>query len=174
MSAQPVPIFVSMGQIFTPQQRAFADALFAALRVAGMAPEHFLREPPSEEPWLKAIQEHMQQCHGALVVAFPRVRYEQGVEWPDSARQTPLASRSLATIWLQVEATMAFTLDLPLLILIERDLHAEGLVNLRHREVYPVEYDLRELRSRAELPANVRAALDDFVARALRHAGRQI
>ena len=81
---------------------------------------------------LMAVREQMQQCSGTAVVAFERMRIEAGRDHRGHDRDEPLNKESLPTVWNQIEATMAYSLDHPLLVMAERGLRSEGLLESRY------------------------------------------
>lgn len=126
-------VFVSVGRPTTPEQNEFVAALERCL-----ADDHDLHprtlgrnEWSSEQP-LRAIKKRMQSCSGAAVIAFERLHAaaarDRGRD-PDDNEIGPLA---LTTVWNQIEAAMAYTLGLPILVLAEEGLRSEGLLEERY------------------------------------------
>ena len=161
MSDKVIPVFVSVGRHYRPEETVLIERLFARLRALGADPRTLPRDQWDEETPLRAIASLMNRCRGALVIAFSRMRYEAGSEWPDSAQQITTESRDVATVWLHVEAALAFAFRLPTLVLVERRLHPEGLLNPKHHEYRAIEYDMLDCQN--GLPAYLIQALDDFV-----------
>ena len=71
---------------------------------------------------LKDVEYRMGQCYGAVVLAFERTRIDRGVSRPDSKLQKELKDVRLPTVWNHIEASMAYTRGLPLLVLVEHGL----------------------------------------------------
>ena len=161
MRENSLPIFVSVGRHYRSEETVLIERISTTLRAFGATP---LTLPP--ERWdartpLQAISRLMSQCAGVLVIAFPRVRCVHGYEWPDSPEQQLIATREVATVWLHVEATLAFAIGLPTLVLTERRLHPEGLLNPKHQEYRAIEYDT--LQRQDGLPDSLTEALRAFV-----------
>ncbi|WP_434798274.1 hypothetical protein [Terrisporobacter vanillatitrophus] len=71
---------------------------------------------PNETPMI-AIKKVMDQCEGAIILGFPQIRIERGIKKAGTRNEEKIDSKDIPTPWNQIEATMAFMLDLPLLII---------------------------------------------------------
>lgn len=162
MGERAIPIFVSVGRHYKSEEAVLTGRVSDALREFGAEPLTLPREQWNRRSPLQAISRLMRQCDGVLVIAFTRMRYEAGYEWPDSPQQASVGVRDVATVWLHIEAALSFAYGLPTLVLTERRLHAEGLLNPKHEEYRAVEYDLMACQDR--LPDYIREALRAFVA----------
>lgn len=69
---------------------------------------------PNVSP-IKAVEQLMRQCSGAVILGFPK---------PNTYSEKPIKDILLPTSWNHIEASMAFMLDLPLLVI--RDKGVEG------------------------------------------------
>jgi hypothetical protein len=69
----------------------------------------------------------MDECSGAAVIAFERTRIESGTE-----EAAEISNQALPTVWNQIEATMAYSLGKPLLVIGEEGLRSEGLLESRY------------------------------------------
>ena len=99
-------VFVSMGRPFTADQTAFRDDLINFLSQNGMTPRAInVTDYPTGSP-LKGIFDVMRQCSGAIIVAFERSFYPQGVDRRHSNTPSTLADTRYTTPWSQIEATM--------------------------------------------------------------------
>ena len=120
-------IFVSVGSAATDQQEAFICAVEARLRAEGLTPHTVGRDTFSADAPLKAVTELMERCTGAVVIALERSFFPQGLDKP-GPKQSPLANVKLPTPWNQIEAAMAYSRKLPLLMIVEKGLRTEGLL----------------------------------------------
>ena len=161
VSDKLIPVFVSVGRHYRPEEAVLIELLFAQLRALGVDPRTLPRDQWDEDTPLRVIASLMRQCRGALVIAFSRMRYVTGYEWPESPLQITLETRDVATVWLHVEAALAFAFRLPTLVLVERRLHPEGLLNPKHHEYRAIEYDMLDCQD--GLPAFLIEALNTFV-----------
>lgn len=121
-------VFVSVGTGLNPQQEAFVNAVEARLRTLGLTPCTIGRNTFSTDAPLNAVNELMDRCVGAVVIAVERYFFEGGRERRGSDREKPLAAAAFPTSWNQIEAAMAFGRELPLLVLVDDQLHCDGLL----------------------------------------------
>jgi len=70
----------------------------------------------------------MKECDGAVIVAFERIYAKEGLERAESQTVKRLVDLRITTVWNQVEAAMAYCLELPLLIVCEPDLRQEAIL----------------------------------------------
>jgi hypothetical protein len=70
----------------------------------------------------------MRGCAGAIIVAYERIHIEQGTDRRGAPDSVAICDDLLPTVWNQVEATMAYTLGLPLLVIAERGLQSAALL----------------------------------------------
>jgi len=61
-------------------------------------------------------------------VALKRIHIIDGVELRDSGGTSELANVSLPTVWNQIEAAMAYSMEQPLLAIVETGLRNEGVL----------------------------------------------
>jgi len=126
------PVFVSIGRHGGEAQHGFVDCIVQALRRSGLAPRLPSRgRSESGEP-LERILMDMKRCYGVVVIAYPRWHFPVGQEIVETTMEVVLGTRKLPSVWLQVEAALAYALELPLLILVDEQIHAEGVLNLKH------------------------------------------
>jgi hypothetical protein len=121
-------VFVSVGTGLSDPQEAFVAAVEARLRAIGLHPCTIGRNTFSADAPLRAVTELMDRCDGAVVIALERYRFPAGIERPGSAKERPLDGARLSTPWNQIEAAMAYSRGLPLLVLVDREVRADGLL----------------------------------------------
>jgi hypothetical protein len=123
----PPGVFLSVGskEKRTSDQDQFVQALEGLLGNSGFQVR--TAAASSINPLAK-IREEMNLCDGAVIVAFERIYAKEGRERKSSRSSEKLADLKLTTVWNQVEAAMAYCLGLPLLIVREKGLRAEGLL----------------------------------------------
>jgi hypothetical protein len=120
-------VFLSVGRASTPAQESFVKAVERCLMERDLHPVALGRNEWSSEQPLIAVRNRMQQCAGTAVVAFERIRIESGAE-----RDKRLTDERLPTIWNQIEASIAYSLGHPLLVIAESGLRTEGLLESRY------------------------------------------
>jgi hypothetical protein len=122
-------VFLSSGRTETPQQDAFVNAVIQCLQDEGF---EVVRALWSSEQPLKPIWRKLKECAGTTVIAFERLHFEAGVEFRRSTKERPLRDTSVPTVWNQIEAAMAYTLNHPLFVVVEEGLREEGLLEGRY------------------------------------------
>jgi hypothetical protein len=121
-------VFLSVGRASTPQQEAFVRCIEAHLQAQGLTPRTVGRSAFSSSQPLKLVSELMRECRGTVIVAFERTFVEKGIEKRGGPDEAPFSGGILPTIWNQIEAAMAYVHGHPLLVICERDLKKEGLL----------------------------------------------
>jgi len=121
-------IFLSVGRTSTKEQEDFVKAVEDLFRSNGLVPQTLGRTYWSSIQPLKAVDDLMRQCCGTAIVAFERIHIEKGIERRGCAEEHSLEYIALPTVWNQIEAAMAYTLGHPLLVIIEKGLRSEGLL----------------------------------------------
>lgn len=122
-----VDVFVSVGRTTTDEQETLVQAVERCLRERGLRPHTLGRSDWSSAQPLRAIEELMRRCSGTAVIAFERLRIDEGTDLGASGGERALSDERLPTTWNQIEATMAYALGHPLLVLAE-----EGLLESRY------------------------------------------
>lgn len=120
-------VFISMGSTATKEQREFVDAVLDMLKMTGLSPRIMNENEWSHEQPLNAIKKVMKECKGAVIIAFSRSKFKEGIEIRKDGNRD-LNDISLPTPWNQIEASMAYSYDLPLLVVAEKGLKSEGLI----------------------------------------------
>jgi hypothetical protein len=121
-------VFVSVGATATAEQEAFVRSIEDRLRSESLVPKTVGRNTFSADAPLKAITELMEHCAGIVVIALERSYFPAGLDKRGGPRQAGLAEVRLPTPWNHIEAAMAYTKHLPLLVIVEAGLKAEGLL----------------------------------------------
>jgi hypothetical protein len=123
-----IDVFLSVGRTSTANQEAFVSALEQFLKKHGLKPQTAGRSSFSVDQPLRHVMQLMRQCSGTVIVAFERVYIRDGVERRGSDGQHELADCSLPTVWNQIEATISYVLELPIMVVCEHGLRSEGLL----------------------------------------------
>jgi len=121
-------VFVSVGTALNPSQEEFVNAVEARLRAIGLNPVTIGRNRFSASAPLRAVSDLMDECRGTVVIALERYRFPEGEERPESSLRAELADVRLPTVWNQIEAAMAYSRGLPLLVLVDQELRTDGLL----------------------------------------------
>ncbi|TKD38120.1 hypothetical protein [Azotobacter chroococcum] len=120
-------VFISKGSAATDEQRTFVDAVLEMLDTVGMSARIMGENEWSHEQPLRAIRKIMKECDGAVIIAFTRTQFDEGIELKKN-QITPISNIKLPTTWNHIEASMAYSFDLPLLVVAESGLKSEGLI----------------------------------------------
>lgn len=130
MSAEPADsvteIFISVGRCCCPEQERVVDRFFDFVRKSGLRPLSSSHGDywPAAGP-VEALREVLDRASGTIILALERKMIENGTE----LRNTKLRDELLPTVWNQVEAGMACGAKHPILILIDRGIRQEGLLD---------------------------------------------
>ena len=121
-------IFVSVGATCSEEQEVFVRAVEDRLRSEGLIPQTVGRNTFSSDSPLMTITELLESCQGAVVIALERSFFPLGIDKRGGPNQTQLSNIKLATPWNHIEAAMAYSRRLPLLVVVESGLKSEGLL----------------------------------------------
>lgn len=102
------------------------------LENAGLSPRQMGKNEWSAEQPLRAIRRVIDQCSGTVVIAFTRYEFATGRELQKDGTSKQLEEIRLPTVWNQIEAAMAYTRDIPLLVIAENGLRDDGLLEGRY------------------------------------------
>lgn len=123
-----IDIFMSVGRASTDIQEDFIKAIEDLLQNDGLSPRAVGRNEFSSKQPLQFIQELMQKCKGTIIIAFERLYVAEGEEKRGSSQAKTIKSEILPTVWNQIEASMAYVLGQPLLVIVEEGSRNEGLL----------------------------------------------
>jgi hypothetical protein len=121
-------IFVSVGATSNEKQETFVRAVEDRLRSEGLMPHTVGRNTFSSDAPLKTVVELLDSCQGTVVIALERSFFPSGVENRNGVHETQLSNVKLPTPWNHIEAAMAYSRRLPLMVLVEPGLKSEGLL----------------------------------------------
>lgn len=124
----PAKVFLSVGSTANDTQEDFVRLMERFLESSGLTPQTVGRSYFSSKQPLAAIDELLQECAGTVIIAYERIHLATAVEKRGGPKEKPLDGLNLPTVWNQIEATMAYTLGHPLLVLVEKGLKYEGLL----------------------------------------------
>ena len=74
----------------------------------------------------------MDRSAGVLVIALERIAIETGFEQRGTPAQTMITQEAIATPWNQIEAAFAYAKRIPLLVIREAGVRADGLLEGRY------------------------------------------
>jgi hypothetical protein len=121
-------VFVSVGSTSSPDQEEFVRNVEERLRAEGLVPQTVGRNVFTADSPFIAVTRLMESCSGVVVVALERLYIEVGSEKRGGASQADIRNVKVATPWNQIEAAMGYVRKLPLLVLVEDGVRADGLL----------------------------------------------
>jgi len=121
-------VFISAGSPADEAQRSFRDAVVNAVELAGFEPRLMATKDWDYKNPLRGVGRVMNECRGAVVVAYARYQVDVGLELREGGGK-PLSSAAFPTAWNQIEAAMAYEKGLPLLVIAEERLRREALLD---------------------------------------------
>ena len=124
-------IFLSVGATYNNQQEAFVSAFETFLGQNGCERRTVGRGSYFSSQPINSAKDLMKEVDAVVVIAFTRQIIQNALDKPDSDDQKEIVNEKHPTIWNQMEAAMAFGLDLPLLMIIESGLKQEAMLKDR-------------------------------------------
>ena len=124
----PAPVFLSVGSGRTGHQEQFVSTIKRFFLSQGVSAKTVDEYGSTNKQPLKDVAYRMSRCYGAVVLAFERTRIEIGVSRRGAAEEKPLKDVAMPPVWNHIEAAMAYTRGLPLLVLVERGLQDDGML----------------------------------------------
>ena len=148
-----IPVFLSCSGPFTEEQLTFKTNVIKYLQdYLGFAPRTLGETDYDPEEPLTACRRLMMECNGLITLAFRRYYVETGYEYPITEKQTPLKENPkqpksinglyFTSPWCQIEATMAFSMGLPILVFREKGVSPRGLMAKGIAGLYLPEFEL--------------------------------
>ena len=112
-------IFVSRPSTRNSDQEEFLIHLDSILEDRNLRPVIVGQtEYPNVAP-IQAVRDRMDDCQGALILGLKQLRVIEGWDKPGTNEEESIGDLHFPTPWNQIEAGMAFMLDLPILIIKE-------------------------------------------------------
>lgn len=141
-----ISVFLSYPKPCFGNQRAFVEHIQTYLAQRGIAPRTLGVTDYDMDAPLTAIRRPMLESNGLLTIAFRRTFVEKGTARlrTDIAtlKEESIGGQWLTTPWAQIEPAMAYQLGLPVLILREKGVLADGIVERGVLGLYMPEFDL--------------------------------
>lgn len=151
-----ISIFLSYPKPCFGSQKTFVERIFNQLVERGFEPRTLGVTDYDMDAPLTAIRRLMLESNGLLTIAFRRTYVEKGtarLRTDINLKEESIDGRWLTTPWAHIEPAMAYQLGLPVLILREKGVLADGILEHGTVGLYMPEFDLDQ-------------AVDDYVAAA--------
>ncbi len=123
-----IKVFVSAGTPADDTQMSFRDAIVNTIELVGFTPRLMSAKDWDYRNPLRGVRRAMDECEGAVVVAYPRYRIEAGRELRREGGDA-LNCAAFPTAWNQIEAAMAYEKGLPLLVVADTKLRREAMLD---------------------------------------------
>ncbi len=141
-----ISVFMSYPKPCFGKQQKFVDQVCEYLVNRGLAPRTIGVTDYDTDAPLTAIRRLMLESNGLLTLAFRRTYVEKGMARlrtdVEGLRETPIDGCWLTTPWAHIEPAMAYQLGLPVLILREKGVIDEGILERGVVGLYMPEFDL--------------------------------
>lgn len=137
-----IPVFLSYSSPYTEEQRTFIKEVKIHLQNRGLEPRTLgTTDYDLDEP-LTAIRRLMFESNGLLAIAFKRYYVMNGIEKPKSIDEKNISNKYFSSPWCHIEPAMAFQLGLPILIIREKGVIDNGVLEKGVIGTYLPEFDL--------------------------------
>ncbi len=141
-----IPIFLSYAKPFNRKQVKFIGRVEDHLKENGFTPRTLGVTDYSMSAPLVKIKNIMGECYGLLSIAFRRAYIEIGTGKLDAnlagENQYNISESWITSPYCQIEPSMAFQIDMPILIFRERGVIADGILEKGVVGSYMPEFDL--------------------------------
>ncbi len=124
-------VFLSVGATYSDDQERFVQAFEKFLSQNGCERLTVGRGSYSAKQPIMQTRDLMETAEAVVVIAFTRLLVVKAVDKPGSKDQKEITNTKYPTIWNQLEASMAFGLKLPLLVILEEGLYQEAMLKDR-------------------------------------------
>jgi len=112
-----IDIFVSRPNNLDENQEKTMERIEQILKERGMRARTIGKTDfPNVSP-MKAVEQLMLRCSGAVILGFPQTLIQKGISKPGTDNEATIKNTLLPTPWNHIEASMAFMLGLPLLVI---------------------------------------------------------
>ncbi len=173
--SRKLKVFVSVGAAYTRQQRECQLEFYELLkshnieRLGASEDDYFSRQP------LAQIKDLLKQCDAVVVLAFLRYVVDSGKEKPGADREEheerAIVGERHPTVWNQIEAGIAYGLDKPIFVVMEKGLKQGAMLKEDRLETQALTIRLENGVFGTKKFVGV---FDDFISRVRRRMWRQL
>jgi hypothetical protein len=147
LMSDQTPIFLSHPTPHLKKQEDFISNLSLLLQHRGLCARTVKLSHCSIEEPLHLIRQAMSECNGLIAVAFKRTLITNGIIKPgcdNGSVTSTINSKWLSSPYSHIEPAMAFQIGLPVLILKEKEIIPEGILEKEIPGIYLREFILEE------------------------------
>jgi hypothetical protein len=127
-----IPVFLSYPKPSFKSQQVFVEHMVAYLRLRGLEPRTLGVTDYDVDAPLKAIRRLMMESNGLVTIAFRRTHVERAIVRPKTdlpnTFEAELFDQWLTSPWAHIEPAMAYQIGLPIIILRENGVLADGIL----------------------------------------------
>ncbi len=147
MAKRRPKIFLSVGRQKDERRARFVSRLETMLQNAGV---ETVRLPNTFDNPLDKIIEELKLADGALVICFERMFARSAVEFRAADEPGPeFKPFQIPTVWNHIEAALAKTFDVPVLVVAEQGCRVEGVLDPKIQfKIHWMDFDVRLLDER--------------------------
>lgn len=143
-----ISVFVSRATPYRNDQKMFIDRIKGYLNDRGLSPRTLGDTDFDMDEVLPAIRRLMLASNGLITIAFRRAIIKDGASRPDSdmagVEPSPITDKWMTSPFCHIETAMAFQLGLPILILREKDVIEDGVLERGITGLYLPEFELTD------------------------------
>jgi hypothetical protein len=140
-------VFISHPTPCNKQQASLLKLIDEKLEKHGLVPVNLGKKNWNYKKPLEPIKKIMSTCKGAIIVGLERhhsfIGYEKEAATKKSDKKE-LVHKYSTTPWVQIEGGMAYQAGLPLLILKEKKIHPEGILDPNNSDSYIFEFEIEK------------------------------
>lgn len=131
-----IDVFISHPSPYNNIQSQFLELIKAKLADHGLNAVNLGTNNWNFQKPLKPVKALIAKCRGAIIIGLERHHSYIGYEKEDSEGQSELVHKYTSSPWIHIEGGMAYQAGLPLLILKEKKIHPEGILDPNNSESY--------------------------------------
>lgn len=141
-----INVFISHPTPYNKHQEKFLSLIEDELKKYELNPTNLGKNNWDFRSPLKPIKEIMDTCVAAIVIGLERYHSYIGYEKELSSSSKELIHKYSSSPWIQIEAGMAYQAGLPILILKEKKLYSEGILDPQISDSFVFEFDIKKLQ----------------------------
>lgn len=143
-----INVFISHPTPYNKFQDNFLSLIELELKKHSLNPTNLGKNNWSFRSPLKPIKEIMDTCVAAIIIGLERHHSFIGYEKEFSKDEKEIIHKYSSSPWIQIEAGMAFQANLPLLILKEDKVYAEGILDPQISDSFIFEFELKKMQNK--------------------------
>lgn len=140
-----VKVFISHPTPCNSQQKELLRLIHEQLDKHGLVPVNLGKNNWNYKKPLEPIRNLILECKGAIIVAIERhhnlIGYEREMASNRKDRQE-FVHKYTSSPWIQIEGGMAYQAGVPLLILKEKKIYPEGILDPNNSDSYIFDFDI--------------------------------